>query len=537
MDNVVLMETENFRKGLKKLPIFSFNIKSHGKFLHYNFVVRLLNDLFGVQSRGGCACAAIYGFSLLGVSSKLSHELNQAIGKGYEILRLGAVRINFAYWIEEDLAFYILVAVEWVSKYGWMLLPYYTFDVEKSVWKVRTSEEEEKRTWLHKVDYSTGKMNYPKGSGKFFVEDKASKIDAEIMLEEANTALKRAIEEYKHIYGKATLDQEALFSEDVKTLRWFLLPSEVLDKLRGFTGDANTLLENTQLKLPFKGGKSKAIVVESKVEEKESEETDFVFPDVAEKGVEKPVKMLATISDQVYKLVGEAIKDFNMIKEGDRILVCVSGGKDSLSLLHILLNLQARSPVKFELGAVTVDPQTPQYNPSPLAEYMKKLSVPYYLESHNIVEKAKECMQKNSVCAFCSRMRRGVIYQCARTIKYNVIALGQHLDDLAESFMMSVLHNGRLRTMKTNYVNDKGDVRVIRPLVYCREKLFKEIAESQKLPVIVDNCPACFAAPKERHRVKLMLAQQEHAFPTIFLSLIHICRCRRYAVCRSRWSP
>lgn len=129
-------------------------------------------------------------------------------------------------------------------------------------------------------------------------------------------------------------------------------------------------------------------------------------------------------------------------------------------------------------------------------------------------------MQKNSICSFCSRMKRGMIYTCARREGYNVIAMGQHLDDLAESFVMSTFHNGVMRTMKANYTIDAGDLRVIRPLVYARETLFKEFSDKVKLPVIADNCPACFSAPKERHRVKLMLAQQENLYPSLFQSLL-----------------
>jgi tRNA 2-thiocytidine biosynthesis protein TtcA len=204
--------------------------------------------------------------------------------------------------------------------------------------------------------------------------------------------------------------------------------------------------------------------------------------------------------------VGAAIRDFNMIKDGDRILVALSGGKDSLSLVHILKYFQSVAPIKFEIGAVTIDPQVVEYQPKPLIKYMESIGVPYWIESDALVERARVSMQKNSICSFCSRMKRGMIYNCARREKYNVIAMGQHLDDLAESFVMSTFHNGQLRTMKANYTIDKGDLRVIRPLVTCREVLFKEFAEKCQLPVITDNCPACFSAPKERHRVKLMLA-------------------------------
>jgi tRNA(Ile)-lysidine synthase TilS/MesJ len=190
-----------------------------------------------------------------------------------------------------------------------------------------------------------------------------------------------------------------------------------------------------------------------------------------------------------------------------------------MSLLHILLYFQKKVPFKIEIAGITVDPQSSDYNPRPLIEYMKKLGVPYFFESDPILERAKKSLQNDSICAYCARMKRGIIYNCARREKYNVIALGQHLDDLAESFLMSSFHNGILRTMKANYVIDHGDLRVIRPLIYCREKLFKEFTLKNKIPVIQENCPACFSAPKERHRVKVLLAQQENMFPSLFSSL------------------
>lgn len=148
------------------------------------------------------------------------------------------------------------------------------------------------------------------------------------------------------------------------------------------------------------------------------------------------------------------------------------------------------------MAGVTVDPQSPDYDPKPMIEYMKKLGVKYFFESSPILERAKTALQNDSICSFCARMKRGIIYSCARREGYNVIAMGQHLDDLAESFLMSSFHNGMLRTMKANYVIDQGDLRVIRPLVYCREKLFKEFVLNTNLPVIQENCPACFSAPK-----------------------------------------
>ena len=116
-------------------------------------------------------------------------------------------------------------------------------------------------------------------------------------------------------------------------------------------------------------------------------------------------------------------------------------------------------------------------------------------------------------------MKRGRIYAAARKNGYNVLALGQHLDDLTESFFMSIFHNGRLRTMKAAYTCAEGDLRIIRPLVYVREKNLRSFAEGSKLPIIAENCPACFEAPKERQRIKQLLAQQELLFPRLYWNL------------------
>lgn len=125
-----------------------------------------------------------------------------------------------------------------------------------------------------------------------------------------------------------------------------------------------------------------------------------------------------------------------------------------------------------------------------------------------------------SICSFCSRMKRGRIYHAARQNGYNVLALGQHLDDFTESFMMSIFYNGKLWSMKASYKNEDGDLKIIRPFVYVREKELRSFAEGNHFPIITENCPACFEAPKERQRMKQLLAQQELAFPSLFSSLL-----------------
>lgn len=219
--------------------------------------------------------------------------------------------------------------------------------------------------------------------------------------------------------------------------------------------------------------------------------------------------------------VGKAIAEYHMIREGDRILLGLSGGKDSLSLLHLLRHLQAHAPVRFELGAVTIDPQIDGFDPSPLKAYLKTLSIAYFYRSQPIMEEAKQNLSGNSFCAYCARMKRGIMYTTARRGNYNVLALAQHLDDLAESFLMSAFHGGRLQTMKAHYRIDEGDIRVIRPLVHTRERQLADFAASAGLPVIPDSCPACFRMPTQREHMKQLLAEEEKRNKQLFKSIQH----------------
>lgn len=226
----------------------------------------------------------------------------------------------------------------------------------------------------------------------------------------------------------------------------------------------------------------------------------------------------------VLRPVGKAIADYRMIRAGDRVLLGLSGGKDSLSLLHVLLHLQRHAPIDFEVAAVTVDPSTDSFDPSALIPYMRALDVPYHYQREPILELATQHMDNDSYCAFCARMRRGVMYSTARRHGYNVLALAQHLDDLAESFLMSAFHGGRLQTMKAHYVTDAGDLRVIRPLVYVRERQTAAFAQQAGLPVIVENCPACFDMPTQRQQMKMLLGEQERLNPRLFKTLLSTLR-------------
>ena len=225
------------------------------------------------------------------------------------------------------------------------------------------------------------------------------------------------------------------------------------------------------------------------------------------------------IPKSIIKPVGKAVTEFEMIKEGDHILLGLSGGKDSLSLLHILRHLQRHAPINFSISAITVDPEIEGFEPSRLKQYLAELNIPYFYESHDMTKQAEEQMKNDSFCSFCSRMKRGIMYSVARRENCNVLVLGQHLDDLAESFLMSAFQGGQLRTMKANYTNQDGDIRIIRPMIYVRERQLAEFAKEVELPVIPDSCPACFDMPTEREHIKQLLAQEETHNSGLFMSL------------------
>jgi len=226
------------------------------------------------------------------------------------------------------------------------------------------------------------------------------------------------------------------------------------------------------------------------------------------------------IPRKLARLSGKAIADFSMIRDRDRILLGLSGGKDSLTLLHLLRHFQMRAPIRFDFAIVTIDPMSGSFDPSALIPYTESLGIEHCYRREPILDIARAHMEKDSYCAFCARMKRGLMYDSARRHEYNVIALAQHLDDLAESFLMSAFHGGRLKTMKAHYRVDAGDLRVIRPLVYVRERQTAAFAAENKLPVITENCPACFSMPTEREHMKSLLSGEEDRNPLIFKSLL-----------------
>lgn len=218
--------------------------------------------------------------------------------------------------------------------------------------------------------------------------------------------------------------------------------------------------------------------------------------------------------------IARAISEFGLIRPDDRVLVAVSGGKDSLSLLHALLHLKRHAPLGFEVAAVTVDPQKEGYDPSPLKDYMQQLAITYYYQSQPVVRRSISHMQKLSHCTYCARIKRNIMYATARREGYNVLALAQHLDDLAESFLMAAFYSGQLRTMKAMYLNEHRDIRIVRPLLYVREKQTIAYAKEANLPVIEETCPACVIKPQQRQHMKAWLAEEEKHNKNLFKNLL-----------------
>lgn len=520
----------------KRLPIVSFVIRhpASGLFLHHNFVCALLNDLYGIQARGGCACAGPYAQDLLGIDEDLAlryeellaenRMLDRTLLRRYtehserEVLRPGFVRLNLSFYLPDADVDFVLEAVRQVARDGWTLLPQYVFNPETGEWKHSRHQVFKERKWLGSISYRTGKFSYH-GSEDEDNFSACAKNPKEV-LQKAEQVYANAAK----VANRASLaDQAVMFDDDSAKLRWFLLPSEAQQLLQGDT----VAFKEPPFAPPVLRAESSRTKVEPSDDPAQCETPPneiAALPGNSSEGKSEDVTRFLWHSPpkQIFKPFLKAVTEFSMFADGDRVLVCLSGGKDSLSLLHTLRQFQfyfRRKGKKFDLGAVTVDPGSPLYDPRPLKKYLAALGVPYFYEEQCILDQASALPECTSICSFCSRMKRGRIYACARREGYNVLALGQHLDDLAESFVMSVFHNGRLRTMKANYTVREGDLRVTRPFVYVREKNLRKFAEEMRLPVIAENCPACFEAPKERHRVKQLLAAQEILFPKLYPSL------------------
>lgn len=223
---------------------------------------------------------------------------------------------------------------------------------------------------------------------------------------------------------------------------------------------------------------------------------------------------------QLARDMGRCIADFGLVEAGDRIMVCVSGGKDSYALLHLLQRAARRAPVRFELIAVHLDQGHPGYDGAPLEAYLKGTGVPFRLihrDTYTVVR--KHIPEGKTACSLCSRLRRGVLYDLATELQCTKIALGHHADDAMETLMMNMMFNGALGAMPPKLQSDDGRHVVIRPLLYCAEKDLAAFAEQQAFPIL--PCDLCGSQPNLwRQEVKGMLNELEGRVPQLRRSML-----------------
>ena len=640
----------------KRLPIASFLIRapavdSKSRFLHYSFTCAVLNDVFGVQARGGCACAGPYAHRLLGISPADAAAIEAHLLDKAEVLRPGFARVSLPYFASDAEIEYTLAAVRAVAAHGWRLLPMYRMDAKTGEWRhALRARSFPERKWLAHMQFPVDseeihesppseeeisrRLDEQLSVGMRILETCGQYRDGEQQGKAKNGQLRmpnsggmaadermvlaggRGDDDSRLAYDEGEEDDDApeptTNIERGDALRWFMFPSEaaallsialpehshsgilplsyvpptgtitgalrppnicgaresapnahgqsyrtesrkhplrVTEELGSIrsglihqraapfcVGDAPSAPQPSVAEAEFRAESTleprvreltldvsppmkEVTVTEDSMPEKRVPMTNDQTLDgaVREKEVKKKRHKFAKPSPKLLRMVNQAIQDFDMIQPGDRILLGLSGGKDSLAMLHILMCMMSRYPPgTFTLACATVDPGTEAFNPRPLIPYVESLGIEYHYLEEEIMAMADAHMTGDSICAFCARMKRGALYTCCRKYGYNKLVLAQHLDDCVESFLMSTMYNGTMRTMKASYLIDEGDITVIRPAIYLREKALRDFSYEAGLPVINENCPACFEAPKERQNIKKLLSREESSFPSLY---------------------
>ncbi|GAB4119148.1 MAG: tRNA 2-thiocytidine(32) synthetase TtcA [Rubrivivax sp.] len=219
------------------------------------------------------------------------------------------------------------------------------------------------------------------------------------------------------------------------------------------------------------------------------------------------------LSKRLHRQVGQAIVDYNMIEPGDKVMVCLSGGKDSYALLDILLSLRGRAPVAFDIVAVNLDQKQPGFPADVLPRYLTERNVPFHIENQDTYSIVKKLIPEGqTMCSLCSRLRRGILYRVAGELGATKIALGHHRDDMIVTMMMNMFFGGRLKGMPPKLVSDDGRHVVIRPLAYVAETDLERWAEIRRFPII--PCTLCGSQENlQRVQVKKMLREWEKQYP------------------------
>jgi len=245
--------------------------------------------------------------------------------------------------------------------------------------------------------------------------------------------------------------------------------------------------------------------------------------DALEKKAEKQAYENNKLHKRLCRLVGQAIGDFNMIEDGDKVMVCLSGGKDSYALLDILMTLRERAPINFDIVAVNLDQKQPNFPADVLPAYLEKLGIPFHIENQDTYSIVKRLIPEGkTTCSLCSRLRRGILYRVADELGCNKIALGHHRDDILETFFLNMFFGAKIKGMPAKLVSDDGKHMVIRPLAYVKEADTERYAEVKQFPII--PCDLCGSQENlQRKQIKAMLRDWEKKHPgrveNIFSSL------------------
>ena len=219
------------------------------------------------------------------------------------------------------------------------------------------------------------------------------------------------------------------------------------------------------------------------------------------------------LQTRLCRKVGQAVADFRMIEEGDKVMVCLSGGKDSYGMLDILLSMQSRAPFPYEIVAVNLDQKQPGFPEHVLPDYLTQLGVPFHIEAQDTYSVVKRLIPEGeTTCSLCSRLRRGILYGIADRLGATKIALGHHRDDIVESFLLNIIFGGKLRTMPPKLLSEDGRHIVIRPLAYVKESDLTRYSDLRKFPII--PCDLCGSQENlTRKAMKVLLEHLEFQFP------------------------
>ena len=231
------------------------------------------------------------------------------------------------------------------------------------------------------------------------------------------------------------------------------------------------------------------------------------------KKAEKIVYENNKLHKRLCRLVGQAIGDFNMIEDGDKVMVCLSGGKDSYGLLDILLTLRERAPIHFDIVAVNLDQKQPNFPAHVLPEYLTKIGAPFHIENQDTYSIVKRLIPEGkTTCSLCSRLRRGILYRVADELGATKIALGHHRDDILETFFLNMFFGAKVKGMPPKLQSDDGKHIVIRPLAYVKEADMERYAEVKQFPII--PCDLCGSQENlQRKQIKAMLREWEKKHP------------------------